>query len=257
MLVAKQPARGRVARDVDVGPAVVVVVGGHGRHRIGAAGGGDAGLAADIRERAVAIVAKQLNEPGRQAARTAVHRHALPAAVGVLSRLRQFLERGVEVIGDEQIEVTVAIEVHPRAPGPVSHRVLAQAGLGGHVAERPVAVVAIQHVVAVVGDEQIVEPVVVVVADGDRRGPAGARQAGLVRHIRERAVAIVLVEAIGRLRPALPRDGCRSARRDRASRRCRSRGTPLRSPPLRRCSSCGRRRHRRSGGSAPPAPRHR
>ena len=50
----------------------------------------------------------------------------------------------------------------------------------------------------VVGDEQIVEPVVVVVADGDGRGPAGAGQAGLVRHVRERAVAVVLVEAIGR-----------------------------------------------------------
>ncbi len=52
----------------------------------------------------------------------------------------------------------------------------------------------------VVGDEQIVEPVVVVVADGDGRRPAGAGQAGLPRHIRERAVAVVLVEAICRLR---------------------------------------------------------
>ena len=117
VLVAKEPARSGVARDVDVGPAVVVVVGGNGSHGIRAAGGCDAGLPADIGERAVTIVAKQLNESGRQAPWTAVHRHALPAAVGVLARLGQFLERGVEIIRDEQIQVTVAIEVHPRAPG--------------------------------------------------------------------------------------------------------------------------------------------
>ena len=44
VLVAKEPARRRVARHVDVGPAVVVVVGGDSRHRVGPRGCGDAGL---------------------------------------------------------------------------------------------------------------------------------------------------------------------------------------------------------------------
>ena len=47
---------------------------------------------------------------------------------------------------------------------------------------------------------EVVESVVVVVADGDGRCPAGAGQAGLGRDIGERAVAVVLVEAIGRTR---------------------------------------------------------
>ena len=45
VLVAEEPARGRVAGDVDVGPAVVVVVGGHGGHRVRPRGRRNAGLA--------------------------------------------------------------------------------------------------------------------------------------------------------------------------------------------------------------------
>ena len=197
VLVAKQPARRRIARDVDVGPSVVVVIGGHGRHRIGTLRGGDAGLAAHVGERAVAVVAKQLSTPGGQPARTAVHRHPFPPAVRVLTRSGQLLECRLEVLRDEEIEPAVAIVVDPRAPRAVAHRLLSQAGLPGHVRKRAVAVVVIQHVVAVVGDEEIVKSVVVVVADCHRRGPSGVRQARLLGHIGERAVAIVLVKPVG------------------------------------------------------------
>ena len=83
-------------------------------------------------------------------------------------------------------------------PEPQRTAVLQQARLLGDVGERAVAVVAVEDVLAPVGDEEIVEAVVVVVADGDRRRPAGARQAGLRGHVGERAVAIVLVQAVGR-----------------------------------------------------------
>ena len=229
VLVAKEPARRRIAGDVDVGPAVVVVVRGHGGHRVRARGGRDARLPADVGERAVAVVVKELHRSGRQPARPAVHRHALPAAVRVLAGFRQLLERRVQVRRDEEIETAVAIVVDPRAARSVAHIVLLQARLRGHVGERAIAVVVIQHVLAVVGDEEIVEAVVVVVADGHRRRPARSRQARLRRHIGKGAVAVVLVETIGRTRRRL-RGACRSARTDRASRRCRNRSRPRRSP---------------------------
>ena len=165
-------------------------------------GGRDARLPADVGERAVAVVVKELHRSGRQPARTAVHGHALPAAVRVLAGLRQLLERRVQVIRDEEIEAAVAIVVDPGAARAVAHVVLLQARLRGDVGERAVAVVVIEHVLAAAGDEQIVEAVVVVVADGDRRRPARARQARFRRHVGERAVAVVLVQAIGRARGA-------------------------------------------------------
>ena len=140
------------------------------------------------------------DESVRQAARTAVHRDPLPAAVRVLAGLRQFLERGVQVGRNEQVQASVAVVVDPGAAGAVPHIALAKTGFLRDVGEGAVAVVAIQHVLSIVGDEQIVEAVVVEVADGDRRRPAGLRQASLVRDIRERAVAVVLVEPVRRPR---------------------------------------------------------
>jgi hypothetical protein len=57
---------------------------------------------ARVRERAISVVVKQPDEPGGQTARTAVHGHALPATVGVLAGPGELVDRGVEVIGDEQ-----------------------------------------------------------------------------------------------------------------------------------------------------------
>src|SRR5271167_167503 len=78
-----------------------------------------------------------------------------------------------------------------------------QAGLRGHIGEGAVAVVAIELVLAVVSDEEIFEPVVVVVAHADAGGPPGPLrsnwgQAGLGGHVLESAVAIVVIETITR-----------------------------------------------------------
>ena len=51
---------------------------------------------------------------------------------------------------------------------------------------------------AVVGDEQVDVPVVVVVAGADALSPALAGHAGLLRHVRERAVAVVPIQVARR-----------------------------------------------------------
>ena len=79
------------------------------------------------------------------------------------------------------------------------------------IAERAVAVVAIEHLMAVVGDEQIDVAVVVVVAGADALSPAAAADARLRGDVGEGAVAVV---AIQMARPApRRRRGSRAARR--------------------------------------------
>jgi len=74
---------------------------------------------------------------------------------------------------------------------------LQQAGLRSYIGERAVAIVAIELVLAVVGDEEVFKSIVVVVADADANSPACVEQPGLLRDVDECAVAIVFVEPIG------------------------------------------------------------
>ena len=69
---------------------------------------------------------------------------------------------------------------------------------GGDVGEGAVAVVAVEGVLAVVGDEEVVPAVVVVVADADALPPAGAGEAGFDGDVGEGAVAVVFEEMAGR-----------------------------------------------------------
>src|SRR4029077_1490731 len=71
--------------------------------------------------------------------------------------------------------------------------------LGGDIGKRAVAVVVVEDVLAEVGDEEIVEAVVVVIADADGLPPAGMNEARLSGAGGERTVAIIFVQAIGGL----------------------------------------------------------
>ena len=164
---------------------------------------GDAGCRGDVRERSVAVVAVERMAARRQPARPAVHRNAFPVAVGVSPGFGSVLE---SKSGNWRRTDRDARRGHSRetcsrtqiGPCPGEGRPC------GDIGERAVAIVAIQNVLAPVGDEQIVESVVVVVANSDARRPAGAEQAGLLRHVGERAVAVVLVQAVGRAPAARP-----------------------------------------------------
>ena len=69
--------------------------------------------------------------------------------------------------------------------------------------ERAVAVVVVERVAAVVGDVEVLEAVVVVVADRDAHAVAVLRhagEAGLLRDVGEGAVGVLVVEAVPELR---------------------------------------------------------
>ena len=97
---------------------------------------------------------------------------------------------------DEDVKPAVAVVVEKSGSRSPSHRRSADPGLLGDVLERPVGAVAVEHVAPPIGDEEIVEPVVVVITDRHRRRPARSFEPGLLGHIAERAVAVVVVKTV-------------------------------------------------------------
>src|SRR4029078_12607491 len=81
----------------------------------------------------------------------------------------------------------------PRPPAALRR----QAGAYGDVLERAVSAVAIQPVLAPVGDEEIVEAVVVVVGDGSALAPSALNEAGPARDVLERPVVPVAEQVVG------------------------------------------------------------
>src|SRR6185437_10551383 len=90
----------------------------------------------------------------------------------------------------------VAVVVNPTASGTVADHVLRESRSLCHIGERAVPVVVIEHVVAVIRNEQIVKAVVIVIADGNTGCPTRARQSGFRCRVSESAVSIVLVQAV-------------------------------------------------------------
>ena len=201
-LVVEEKARGRVAGNVHVGPAVVVEVPGQGREPVVVLRGLDAGPRRNVRERAAAVVLVQRHRLPRQAARPAQHRHPLPAAARPLARLRRPRRVELQVVRDEQVQVAVAVEIQEGAARAPARPGLGQPALGGLVAEGSVPLVAVQAVLAPVRDGDIVVPVVVHVAHAGALRPAGVPDAGPLGDVLEPqapAVAVEVVPGLGSL----------------------------------------------------------
>src|SRR6266498_500734 len=96
--------------------------------------------------------------------------------------------------------MAVTVVVDEAATGvPAWGAILRQPGLFGDIGEGAVAIVVIKHNAAVVGDDQVVEAIVVVVADAASLSPTGSCQPCLFGDVREGAISIVMEEKIGRL----------------------------------------------------------
>ncbi len=196
-VVVVQNARRTVARDEDVGPAVVVVVERGDAERIVAAGLVDVGFRGDIFEGAVAAIVVKNVFRGRQSSRPAHHRRALPHARWALARSGRGREIEVNIVCDDEIEFAVAIVVNESATRAPRLSRSAHACLVRHIGEDAVIVV-IEMVLAVVSDVEIFPAIVIVVADADALSPAARGQARFRGDIGERAIVIVVVEMIRR-----------------------------------------------------------
>src|SRR5437016_4010229 len=90
--------------------------------------------------------------------------------------------------------MAVAIVVEEGAAGVPSRLRLQQAGFLRDVGEGAVAVVAIEDVLAVIADEEVVPAVVVVIADTAALAPSRAGESRFHGNVSEGAVAIVFEE---------------------------------------------------------------
>src|SRR5229473_3114309 len=179
LLILIESAGGGIVGDVNVRPAVVVEIGGEHAEAEGAVGLQDAGFFADVAERSVAVVVIE------------------NVFAAVESRRAGFGDRcglqiEIDVIGDEEIEVAVAIVVDESAAGVPALASARDARFFADIGEGVVAIVVVEDIFSEVGDEEIVEAVVIVVADADSLSPAGMKQAGFGSDVSESTVAVVL-----------------------------------------------------------------
>ena len=119
----------------------------------------------------------------------------------------------VHVAGDEEVEPAVVVVVQePGAGAPLSR---SHSGGFRHVRERAVPVVTVERVSAEVGDVDVCEAVVVVVADRDAHAVVVLRHAGeasLLRHVGKRAIGVLVIEAVPEARARLVRQFVRRHR---------------------------------------------
>ena len=134
---------------------------------------GDPAPLRDVFERSIALVVVQQVRFERQPARAAVDRHGAVEAVGIGAWLWRRREVELQVIGDEQVEVADAVVVQERAARVVTNSVLSEMSLRRDILEPSAVHVAVEAVLAPVGDEQVGVSVVVVVARADALRPAG------------------------------------------------------------------------------------
>src|SRR5215469_7631397 len=94
----------------------------------------------------------------------------------------------------------IAIVIKEAATGSPSWLIIPKPGGLGDIPKGPVAVVAVQTVLPKIGTKNVLESIVVVIADADPRRPSYVPQSGLFRDVGKRAITIVLVESIACVR---------------------------------------------------------
>ena len=125
-----------------------------------------------------------------QPRRSARNHHALVEARAGFGHWRG-CEIEVDVIGDKQVQFSISIVINERAAGVPAFSVSANAGFVGDVGKCAVAVVVVQNIFTEVADEQIVVPIIVVVADADALSPSVMDKSGLRSNVGKSSIAIV------------------------------------------------------------------
>src|SRR5437867_10022437 len=171
---------GRVVRNIDVGPAVVVEIGHQHAKPIGSWRIEDSGLFRNVGKCSITVVVKKDVLPPLQAGRAAGNRKAL---IKTRTGLRQSSGPGIEVdvVGYKKIDLTVAIVIDERTarvPALTSAcTACGDPGLPGPICKFPVAIVVPQNTVTPIGDEKVVPPIVIVISRADPLTPTRTRNA--------------------------------------------------------------------------------
>src|SRR5262245_55647630 len=173
---------GGIGGNVDIRPAVIVVVRNQGRKTIRIAGNGNAAFLGNIDEGSVAPVAIKHIDSGGEPLRSAEYRDSLPNAV--LARFgHRSLEVEVYVVCYKQVQIPVLVIIQKGAPRVPPGFFAKQPGLFGLINKAAFGCISIKNVLTVVSDDKVVIPIVVVVSDANALSPPRANQIRLLRHI--------------------------------------------------------------------------
>src|ERR1700733_1706782 len=89
----------------------------------------------------------------------------------------------IEVAEHHQVQVAVVVQVHPGGAGRPA--AAGDARTLGDISERTVAVVVIELVAAISRDVEVLEPIIVVIANRNSHAVTGALQTGFLRYVLE------------------------------------------------------------------------
>ena len=188
MLVVVEVSAEPVVGDEQVGPAIVIVVAG-ADGKILAFGLVDFRFDRDVGESAVTIIVIERVRAAAVSAGRATALHSAQIAVAPVAH--------VNVAADVQIEPSVTVVIEEGCAGMKRSRFRAgDPGFVGHIGERPIAIVVIKNVAAILGHVQVGKSVVVVIAPDAAQAVAGAGNAGLFGDVGECAVTVITIERI-------------------------------------------------------------
>ena len=131
-----------------------------------------------------------------QSARAAHHRNSFPHTRRPFSRRGRVGNVKVHIVGDHQIEQTIAIVIDKGASGAPGFPGARDPGLFADFGEDS-ALIVIETILAVVGDVEVFPSVIVVVADANALSPARRGQTGLRGDVSKCSVMLVAVQMIG------------------------------------------------------------
>src|SRR5262249_12216007 len=124
-------------------------------------------------------------------------RRSLPDAGGILARQRGGLQLEINVAGHDDIEQAIAVVVDESATGAPFGAAAGYPRAFSPLLELSVAFIVIQPVLAVVSHVEVIQAVVIVIANADALSPAAGFQSSRSSHIGECAVVIVVIKIAG------------------------------------------------------------
>ena len=115
-------------------------------------------------------------------------------AIIAAARFRRLTQIQIDIVCDKEIKITVAVIIQKSAAGAVAGARDRQLSLFGNILKCPIAFIAVQHVMAVIGNEKIRLAVIIVVADAHALRPSFAAESGLGRDVSKMPVSLVVIK---------------------------------------------------------------
>ncbi len=165
MVVAIEDSGGGVTGNVEIGPSVVVIVERCDGEAVVALGVLESAGLADVFELSCTEVVIQNVRRALEAAGAAHDRNTLPDASRGLAGRWRVREVEVNVVGNGEIQLAVAVVVDEGTAGAPLLACSSDASLLGYLLECSIALVVEEAVFAVAGDVDVVESVVVIVSN--------------------------------------------------------------------------------------------